>query len=42
MKIAISGIGHMGAWLAKELRRDHEIALYDRDEPKSCNTTCLM
>jgi len=35
MKIAISGIGHMGAWLAKELRSDHEVAVYDRDEGRS-------
>lgn len=35
MKIAISGIGHMGAWLAKELRRDHTITVYDRDAERS-------
>jgi prephenate dehydrogenase len=29
MKIAIMGVGGMGSWLAKELSRSHEVAIYD-------------
>lgn len=35
MKIAIIGIGKMGSWLARELSKEHEIALYDNDEKKA-------
>ena len=34
MKIVILGAGHMGAWLARELSRDNEVAVYDIDERK--------
>jgi prephenate dehydrogenase len=30
MRIVISGTGHVGSWLAGELRRDNEVAVYDR------------
>ena len=30
MRIAITGLGRMGAWLAEILSRDHETAVYDR------------
>ncbi len=32
MKIAILGLGHMGAWLAKTLSPDHELCVYDKDK----------
>ncbi|MFH1784910.1 MAG: prephenate dehydrogenase/arogenate dehydrogenase family protein [Candidatus Micrarchaeota archaeon] len=35
MKIAIIGTGKMGSWLAKELARDNEILLYDRNRKKA-------
>ena len=35
MKIVILGTGHMGSWLAKELSRENEVAVYDIDEGKS-------
>lgn len=34
MKIAIAGIGNMGAWFARVLAKNHEIAVYDRDEKR--------
>lgn len=30
MRIVISGTGHLGSWLAGELRRDNTVAVYDR------------
>lgn len=30
MRIVISGTGHVGSWLAGELRRDNTVAVYDR------------
>lgn len=35
MKIAIIGTGHMGSWLAKELSKAHEIAVYNRHPEKA-------
>lgn len=35
MKIAIIGIGKMGGWLARELSKGNEVAVYDRDEGKA-------
>ena len=35
MKIVILGAGHMGAWLARELSGENEVAVYDTDERKS-------
>ena len=35
MKIAIIGIGKMGAWLARTLSVSHEVAAYDRNHGKS-------
>ena len=29
MRIAIMGAGHMGSWFARELCREHEVAVYD-------------
>lgn len=34
MKIAILGIGHMGSWLARELKKENKIAAYDLDKGK--------
>ncbi|PIU29161.1 MAG: prephenate dehydrogenase/arogenate dehydrogenase family protein [Candidatus Hydromicrobium americanum] len=34
MKIAILGIGHMGSWLARELKKKNKIAVYDLDKSK--------
>ncbi|MEI6080228.1 MAG: prephenate dehydrogenase/arogenate dehydrogenase family protein [bacterium] len=31
MRIAIIGVGHMGSWLANELKTDHQVAVYDVD-----------
>jgi prephenate dehydrogenase len=35
MKILILGMGHMGLWLARELRSGNEVAVYDRDLGKA-------
>lgn len=35
MRIAISGTGRVGAWLARELSRDNIIAIYDEDRRKT-------
>ncbi|MCX6771424.1 MAG: prephenate dehydrogenase/arogenate dehydrogenase family protein [Candidatus Micrarchaeota archaeon] len=35
MKIAIIGIGKMGAWLAKTLSVNHDVAVYDRNPGKA-------
>jgi len=35
MKIAIIGAGRMGAWLVRELSRDHNLGLYDLDPEKA-------
>ncbi|MEM2137622.1 MAG: prephenate dehydrogenase [Candidatus Anstonellaceae archaeon] len=35
MKIAIMGIGKMGFWLAKELSKENEMAVYDKDSRKA-------
>jgi prephenate dehydrogenase len=35
VKIAILGAGLMGSWLAKELIKEHEVALYDIDKSKA-------
>ena len=35
MKIAIVGIGKMGAWLARTLAASHEVAVYDRNSGKT-------
>lgn len=35
MRIALIGVGKMGSWLAKELSKEHEIALYDSDKKKA-------
>lgn len=35
MRIIISGTGHLGSWLAKELRRDNTVAVYDRVSERS-------
>ena len=35
MKIAIIGIGKMGAWLAKTLSASHDVAAYDRNPEKA-------
>ncbi|MBU0532815.1 prephenate dehydrogenase/arogenate dehydrogenase family protein [Candidatus Micrarchaeota archaeon] len=35
MKIVILGIGNMGSWLAKELSKENEIAIYDQDKKKT-------
>jgi prephenate dehydrogenase len=37
MKIAVIGTGHMGSWFIRELFRDHDVAVYDRDRDKSRN-----
>jgi len=35
MRIAISGMGHVGTWFARELCRENTIAVYDKDAEKS-------
>ncbi|MBU0591732.1 prephenate dehydrogenase/arogenate dehydrogenase family protein [Candidatus Micrarchaeota archaeon] len=35
MKIVIIGIGKMGSWLAKELVKDHEVVVYDRNQDRA-------
>lgn len=35
MRIAVIGTGHMGSWIAKELSRNHEIAVFDLDKSKA-------
>lgn len=35
MRIAIIGTGNMGAWFARELCKDHEVAVYDIDAEKA-------
>jgi len=35
MKIAIIGIGKMGSWLARELAKGNEVAVYDKDSRKA-------
>ncbi|MBI5361169.1 MAG: prephenate dehydrogenase [Planctomycetes bacterium] len=37
MKIAITGAGHMGSWLAKELSAGNSIAIYDTDTAKAAS-----
>jgi prephenate dehydrogenase len=37
MKIALLGIGHMGSWLARELSKEHEVAVYDTDAARMKN-----
>ncbi len=37
MKIAIMGIGKMGSWLARELSKENEVAVYDSDAKKAVN-----
>ncbi len=34
MKIAIMGIGNMGSWLAKELSKENEVAVFDLEHEK--------
>ncbi len=34
MRIAVIGVGNMGSWLARELSKNHEIAIYDEDKEK--------
>ncbi len=35
MRIAILGAGLMGSWLAKELMKEHEVAVYDTEKEKA-------
>jgi prephenate dehydrogenase len=35
MRIAILGVGLMGSWLAGELAKEHDVAVYDVDEEKA-------
>jgi prephenate dehydrogenase len=35
MRIAIIGAGHMGSWLARELSKGHDVAVYDLDLAKA-------
>lgn len=42
MKIAILGAGHMGSWLAKELSKEHEIAIYNRTAEKARNIASAL
>lgn len=35
MKIVILGFGNMGSWIAKELSKEHEVAVYDIDKTKT-------
>jgi prephenate dehydrogenase len=35
MKIAIIGVGHMGSWLARELKAENHVAVYDIDVKKT-------
>ena len=35
MRIAITGIGHMGTWLANELKLENKVAVYDLDIKRS-------
>jgi prephenate dehydrogenase len=37
MRIAIIGIGKMGLWLAKELAKENEVAVYDKDNGKAAD-----
>ncbi|MCE1245091.1 MAG: prephenate dehydrogenase/arogenate dehydrogenase family protein [Firmicutes bacterium] len=39
MKIAIAGIGKMGAWFAVRLSESHEISVFDTDEQRISNIT---
>ena len=34
MNIVILGAGHMGAWLVEEFKKEHEVAVYDKDPEK--------
>jgi len=35
MKIAVIGFGKMGSWMADELSKEHEIAVFDKDPEKT-------
>jgi len=35
MRIAVIGTGNMGSWFARELCKDHEIAVYDKNPEKA-------
>lgn len=35
MKIAVLGAGHMGSWLIKELSRNNDVCVYDRDRSRA-------
>ncbi len=37
MKIGILGYGKMGSWLAQELAKKHEVAIYDNDEGRTAS-----
>ncbi len=39
MRIGIIGIGKMGAWLAKGLSKENEVAVYDEDVKKAANAS---
>lgn len=34
MRIAVVGIGHMGSWIARDLSREHEVAIYDVEKER--------
>jgi len=35
MRVAILGTGHMGSWIASELSKENEVAVYDTDKSKA-------
>ena len=42
MKIVILGMGHMGSWLAGELSKQNELAVFDKDRAKLAGLTDIL
>lgn len=42
MKVCVLGAGKMGSWLAAELAKEHDVAVYDREKEKARSISNVM